>query len=404
MKKGFVIVFLVLFSFLLSAQSVEQICIGVNEYAKNLRSAYYEADIIIEENGQTTTYFNKVSFQKNKYGNKIFAKINAQIYSSNELIQQVFCDNKRFTLIDSYENIAEQYDKEDYEEFIKQIDVNVIPEFVFNKPIFNLKAIEKGEILVERKEDTIINGFEMFRILETLMKFDTLSYIKEHYIRKSDFLPIAKNTTINYLNQEKAIVKSKSYQVMLSRIDENTAYHEARFEFDFRNSAIDLRYKSRKSLNRQWIEQERNQSTFAYGSEALDFKVEDVFSKPFELKANKGKVVIMAFFYNSCSPCVPVLNDLQKIYEKYKEEGVEVIALNPVDSKLGEEEMQSFVQEHNITYHVAQIPRNSVEEMYLVRYFPTIFIIDKKGRVVYSHQGYNTLFKDKISDIIDKEL
>ena len=45
MKKGFVIVFLVLFSFLLSAQGVKEICIGVNEYAKNLRSAYYEAEI-----------------------------------------------------------------------------------------------------------------------------------------------------------------------------------------------------------------------------------------------------------------------------------------------------------------------------------------------------------------------
>lgn len=404
MKKGFVIVFLVLFSFLLSAQGVKEICIGVNEYAKNLRSAYYEADVVIEEKGQTKTYFNKVSFQKNKYGNKIFAKINAQIYSSNELIQQVFCDNKRFTLIDFYEHIAEQYDKEDYEDFIKQIDVNVIPEFVFNKPIFNLKAIEKGEILVERKEDTTINGFEMFRVLETLIKFDTLSYIKEHYIRKQDFFPIAKNTTIIYLNEEKAKVNSKSYKLSLSRIDENTAFHEARFEFDYRNSGIDLRYKSSKSLNRQWIEQERSQSTFAYGSEALDFKVEDVFSKPFELKANKGKIVIMAFFYNSCSPCVPVLNDLQKIYDKYKEKGVEIIALNPVDSKIGDAQMQSFVKERNITYHVAQIPRNTVEEMYLVRYFPTIFIIDKKSRVIYSHQGYNTLFFDKISKIIERKL
>ncbi len=404
MKKGFVIVFLVLFSLSLSAQSVQEICIGVNEYAKNLRSAYYEADIIIEENGQTKTYFNKVSFQKNKYGNKIFAKINAQIYSSNELIQQVFCDNNRFTLIDSYENIAEQYDKEDYEDFIKQIDVNVIPEFVFNKPIFDLKAIEKGEILVERKEDTIIDGFEMFRVLEVLIKLDNVSYIKEHYIRKQDFLPIAKNTTVLYVNEEKAIVNNKSYQVKLSRIDENTAFHEARFEFDFRNSAIDLRYKSRKSLNRQWIEQEKSQSTFAYGSEALNFKVKDVEGKEFELGANKGKVVVMAFFYNSCSPCVPVLNDLQKIYEKYKEKGVEIVALNPVDSKLGEEQMQSFIKERNITYRVAQIPKYTIEEMYLVRYFPTIFIIDKKGRVIYSHQGYNTLFLEKISKIIEKKL
>ncbi len=144
MKKGFVIVFLVLFSNLLTAQSVEQICLGVNQYAKNLHSAYYEAEIDVIEGEESKTYFHKVSFKKNNPRNKFFAKVNAQIYSSNELIEQVYCDNQRFTFVDFYENIAEQYEKEDYALFLKQIDTNMIPNFVFNRPIFDLKAIEKG--------------------------------------------------------------------------------------------------------------------------------------------------------------------------------------------------------------------------------------------------------------------
>lgn len=404
MKKHCFFIVFSLACFLLSAQSVEQICLGVNQYAKRLRSAYYEADVVIEEQGQTKTYFNKVSFQKNKYGNKIFAKVNAQIYSSNELIEQVFCDNQRFTFVDFYENIAEQYEKEDYALFLTQIDTNMIPNFVFNRPIFDLKAIEKGKVQVQKHQDTIINSIECFRVLEALEEYGEISYFRVHYIRKKDFLPIAQSTIVFHLNKETAEITSKIYNIKLNRIDENAAFHENRFEFSEKNTGIHLRYKSLSALEKQWKEQEISQSSFAYNTSALNFKTIDLNAKEFELEANKGKVVIMAFFYNNCSPCVPMLNDLQKIYEKYKEKGVEVIALNPIDSKKDNEEMKAFIQQAGLSYYVSQIPRNSIEEMYLVRYFPTIFIVDKKGRVCFSHQGYNTLFLDKISKIIDREL
>lgn len=383
MRKGLVIVFLVLFSFSLSAQSVKEICIGVNEYAKKLHSAYYEAKVTFNNGEDTLSYFHKVSFQKNKHKNKIFAKFNTQIYSGGELIKQVFCDNNQFTFVDFYENIAEQYEKEDYKLFISQLDTNLIPAFVFNKPVFNLKAIEKGEVQITKGQDTIINGFEVFCLNE-------ISANKTFFIRKQDFLPIAQRTD--------------SFFLTLTRIDENAAYHNSRFVFDNKNTGIHLRYKSLSALKKQWKEQEINQSSFAYNSEALNFKVTDLQERIFELEQNKGKVIALVFFYNNCSPCIPMLDDLQEIYSQFKDRGVEVVALNPVDTKMEKEQMLSFVKEHNISYYVAQIPKYTVEEMYLVRYFPTIFIIDKKGRVVFSHQGYNTLFKDKISKVISRKL
>ena len=383
MKKGFVIVFLVLFSFSLSAQSVKEICIGVNEYAKKLHSAYYEAEVLKIDKEDTLSYFHKVSFQKNKHKNKIFAKFNTQIYSGGELIKQVFCDNNQFTFVDFYENIAEQYEKEDYKIFISQLDTNLIPAFVFNKPVFNLKAIEKGDVQITRGKDTIINDFEVFCLNE-------VSANKTFFIRKQDFLPIAQRTD--------------SFFLTLTRIDENAAYHDSRFVFDDKNTGIHLRYKSLSALKKQWNEQEINQSSFAYNSEELNFKVTDLQERIFELEQNKGKVIALVFFYNNCSPCIPMLDDLQEIYSQFKDRGVEVVALNPVDTKMEKEQMLSFVKDHNINYYVAQIPKYTVEEMYLVRYFPTIFIIDKKGRVVFSHQGYNTLFKDKISKVISRKL
>ena len=160
---------------MLSAQSVEQICFGVNQYAKRLHSAYYEAEIELNDGKESKTYFHKVSFKKNNPKNKFFAKVNAQIYYSNELIEQVYCDNQRFTFVDFYQNIAEQYEKEDYALFLTQVDTNMIPNFVFNRPIFNLKAIEKGEVQVQKKQDTTINGFDCFRLVEALVEYDSIS-------------------------------------------------------------------------------------------------------------------------------------------------------------------------------------------------------------------------------------
>ena len=404
MKKLCFLIAISLISNMLSAQSVEQICLGVNQYAKNLHSAYYEAEIDVIEGEESKTYFHKVSFKKNNPRNKFFAKVNAQIYSSNELIEQVYCDNQRFTFVDFYENIAEQYEKEDYALFLKQIDTNMIPNFVFNKPIFDLKAIEKGKIKIQKHQDTIVNGIECFCVLEVLEEYGEISYFRVHYIRKKDFLSLAQSTIVFHLNEETSKITSKIYNIKLSRIDENAAFHDSRFEFSEKNTGIHLIYKSLSALEKQWKEQEISQSSFAYNTPALNFKTTDLNARDFELEANKGKLVVIAFFYNNCSPCVPMLDDLQKIYDKYKENELEVIALNPIDSKKDNEEMRSFVQQAGLSYYVSQIPRNSIEEMYLVRYFPTIFIVDKKGRVCFSHQGYNTLFIEKISKIIEKEL
>lgn len=390
MKKHCFFIVFSLSCFLLSAQSVEQICFGVNQYAKRLHSAYYEAEIELNDGKESKTYFHKVSFKKNNPKNKFFAKVNAQIYYSNELIQQVFCDNNHFTFVDIYQNIAEQYEKEDYKTFFSQIDTNLIPDFVFNKPVFDLKAIENGNVLVYKEEDTLINDFECFKLREVFIEFDSISFEKVHYIRKKDFLPLAKLT--------------KSCFVCITRIDENAAFHDSRFIFSEKNTGIHLRYKSLTALKKQWEEQEKAQSSFAYNTPALNFKTTTLQGKEFELEKHKGKIVIMAFFYNNCSPCIPVLDDLQELYAQYKDRGVEIIALNPVDSKIENEEMLSFANEHKLSYHLAQIPKYTVEEMYLVRYFPTIFIIDKKGRVVFSHQGYNTLFKDKISKVVNRKL
>lgn len=404
MKKHCFFIVFSLSCFLLSAQSVEQICFGVNQYAKRLHAAYYEAEIELNDGKESKTYFHKVSFKKNNPKNKFFAKVNAQIYYSNELIEQVYCDNQRFTFVDFYQNIAEQYEKEDYALFLTQVDTNMIPNFVFNRPIFNLKAIEKGEVQVQKKQDTTINGFDCFRLVEALVEYDSISYVRVHYIRKKDFLPLAQNTIIFYLNQEQANINSKIYNIKLNRIDENAAFHDSRFIFSEKNTGIHLRYKSLTALKKQWEEQEKAQSSFAYNTPALNFKTTTLQGKEFELEKHKGKIVIMAFFYNNCSPCIPVLDDLQELYAQYKDRGVEIIALNPVDSKIENEEMLSFANEHKLSYHLAQIPKYTVEEMYLVRYFPTIFIIDKKGRVVFSHQGYNTLFKDKISKVVNRKL
>jgi peroxiredoxin len=402
MKKHCFFIVFSLACFLLSAQSVEQICIGVNQYAKRLHSAYYEAEIEVNNGGESKFFFHKVSFKKNSPRNKFFAKVNAQIYSANELIQQVYCDNQRFTFVDFYQNIAEQYEKEDYALFLMQVDTNKIPNFVFNRPIFDLKAIEKSKVQVQKQQDTTINGFECFSLVETLLEFDSVSYVRVHYIRKKDFLPLAQNTIIFYLNQEQANVSSKIYNIRLNRIDENAAFHDSRFEFSEKNTGIHLRYKSLSALEKQWEEQEISHSTFAYGSEALDFNVKNFDGKEFQLSKHKAEVVVLAFFYNSCSPCVPMLEDLQNIYLKYKEKGVEIVAMNPIDKE--DEEISSFVKDHKFSYIVSLIERNTIEEMYLVRYFPTIFIIDKKGRVCYSHQGYNSLFYKKISKVLDSKL
>lgn len=80
---------------------------------------------------------------------------------------------------------------------------------------------------------------------------------------------------------------------------------------------------------------------------------------------------------------------LQRLYEKYRGKGFEIIA---VEALRMEKQAKKFIAENNLTYHFVQDNEGDqavARKVYKVQAFPTSFLVDRSGRVMYYHLGFS---------------
>jgi len=79
---------------------------------------------------------------------------------------------------------------------------------------------------------------------------------------------------------------------------------------------------------------------------------------------------------------------LQPLYEKYQDQGFEIIA---VDGKRDTERATKFIEENGLTYTMLENAEDEAEivgNIFKVRAYPSSFLIDREGKVMYFHLGF----------------
>jgi peroxiredoxin len=78
---------------------------------------------------------------------------------------------------------------------------------------------------------------------------------------------------------------------------------------------------------------------------------------------------------------------LEPLWSKYKGRGLSVIA---VEANRDTERATKFAEENNLTYHLLETEEDNdvVGDLFGVHSFPTSFLIDGQGRVMYYHLGF----------------
>ena len=79
---------------------------------------------------------------------------------------------------------------------------------------------------------------------------------------------------------------------------------------------------------------------------------------------------------------------LQPLYETYKDQGFNVVV---VDGKRQTDLAKKFIEKHGLTYTALENGEDDAEvamNTFLVSGYPTSFLIDREGRVMYSHLGF----------------
>ncbi len=95
---------------------------------------------------------------------------------------------------------------------------------------------------------------------------------------------------------------------------------------------------------------------------------------------------------------------LQPLYETYKDQGFEVVA---VESRRDTERATQFIEDKGLTYTLLENGEDELEVVdgtFGVRSFPTSFLIDREGRVMYYHLGFELGDEKKLAAQIESLL
>jgi peroxiredoxin len=104
------------------------------------------------------------------------------------------------------------------------------------------------------------------------------------------------------------------------------------------------------------------------------------------MESLRGKVVIVNFWATSCATCVKEMPDLVQTYEKYKDQGLDLIAVamnyDPPNYVL------NFAQTRALPFTIALDHTGAVARGFNdVQLTPTTYVIDKNGRILKRYVG-----------------
>jgi peroxiredoxin len=113
------------------------------------------------------------------------------------------------------------------------------------------------------------------------------------------------------------------------------------------------------------------------GCRAPQFEVTSLTGEHLKLSGLKDKVVVINFWYTSCSPCVAEMPALNKLVKDYLDNDVVFIAFGRDDR----ESLKSFLKAKKFDYKIVSGEYDLSDKYCLISGWPMNLVLDKKGIV-----------------------
>jgi len=117
------------------------------------------------------------------------------------------------------------------------------------------------------------------------------------------------------------------------------------------------------------------------------------------LQKYRNQVVYVDFWASWCVPCRHSFPWLNKMQERYGEDGFKVIGIN-VDKKKAN--AAKFLERVPAYFDIAYDPEGEVADLYSLKVMPSSYLIDRNGNLVHAHKGFKTSDGSRMEDMIRK--
>lgn len=112
-------------------------------------------------------------------------------------------------------------------------------------------------------------------------------------------------------------------------------------------------------------------------------------TKPLTINSLKGKVVLIDFWTYTCINCIRTLPYIKSWWKSYEDKGLVIVGVHTPEFAFEKEgrNVKAAIEDFGITYPVMQDNDYATWQSYNNRYWPAHYLIDKNGKIRYTHFG-----------------
>jgi peroxiredoxin/outer membrane lipoprotein-sorting protein len=123
--------------------------------------------------------------------------------------------------------------------------------------------------------------------------------------------------------------------------------------------------------------------SFLLNKPAPDFEAKTIDGEKLRLSDLRGKPVLLNFWASWCGPCRRELPGVEKVHQAFKDKGLVVLGVNDEGKAIA----RQYTGEASLSFNTVDDTNLKVHRLYRVRSIPSVFLIDKDGKIVRFFSG-----------------
>ncbi len=227
--------------------------------------------------------------------------------------------------------------------------------------------------------DTTINNEEVYHISNKSHDDELdLDFYTDQFISKKTGFPLEEWSTIK--NGDHLVQKKNLY---VNKIESVPDIDDANFVINIPQDYITVEEFFAKDDKKQ--QQEVKSTELNIGDVVPNFTLKDADGKEVSLESLRGKPVVLDFWGTWCIWCVVAMPKMEAVYQDMKENayiyGISCREKESADPK-------AFLKEKGVSYPTL-VDGDEVAKLLNIEGYPSLLVIDKEGKLLHKHAGYD---------------